>query len=102
MGTNNREYKKYGYIDFSKLWVMLKKKKLNKQYLLNNGIHKTSLYKLVNNENVTCEVIAKLCYILDTQPGKFMEYIPVPERSAEDPQKIRTETEAPFSDTPEE
>lgn len=74
MGTNNREYKKYGYIDFSKLWTLLEKKKLNKQYLINNGIHKTTLYKLVNNENVTCEVIAKLCYILDTQPRNILEY----------------------------
>lgn len=87
MGTNNRKYKEYGYIDFSKLWTLLQKKKLNRQYLINHGIHKTTLYKLVSNENVTCEVIAKLCYILDTQPKNIMEYIPVSEESAPDPQE---------------
>lgn len=75
MGTNNRKYKEYGYIDFSKLWEVMKRKGHKKQYLLNNGIHKTTLYKLANNENVTCEVIAKLCYILNTQPKNIMEYI---------------------------
>lgn len=71
---NNRAYRKYGYIDFSKLWEYMDKHGVKKQYLIDNGIHKTSLYKLVNNENVTCEVIAKLCYILHTQPKNIMEY----------------------------
>ena len=69
-------YGEYGYIDFSKLFVLLKKKNKNKQYLINNGIHRNTIYKLQNNENVRCEVISKLCYILNCQPKDIMEYIP--------------------------
>lgn len=83
----NRNYGEYGYIDFSKLWKYMEKKKVNKQYLLNNGLNKGSLYKLVNNENVTCEVIAKLCYILDTQPKNILEYKRAEPR-AEDPDAL--------------
>lgn len=67
-------YGENGYIDFSKLWEMLDRKGKNKQYLLNNGFSKVVLYKLVNNENVTCEIIARLCYLLNTQPKNILEY----------------------------
>ena len=67
-------YGEKGYIDFSKLWELLKKKNKNKQYLINKGIHRATIYKLVNNKNVTCEVIANLCYILNCQPAQIMEY----------------------------
>lgn len=70
-------YGKNGYIDFSKFWIMLEKKNKNKQWLINNGIHRNTVYKLVNNENVTCEVICNLCRLLNCQPGQIMEYKPV-------------------------
>lgn len=95
MGTNNRNYKEYGYIDFSKLWEVMKRKGHNKQYLLNNGIHKTTLYKLVNNKNVTCEVIAKLCYILTTQPKNIMEYKPPAVHDQTQPEATQSHTEPP-------
>ena len=72
----NRNYGDNGYIDFSKLWEYMEKKGVNKQYLINNGLHKATIYKLVANENMTCEVIAKLCYILKCQPKNIMDYIP--------------------------
>ena len=96
------EYRKYGYIDFSKLWSLLQKKKLNKQYLINNGIHRNTIYKLVNNENVTAEVICKLCYILDTQPKNILEYRkPEPDplqidQEPEEPEQIDTLPEDPW------
>lgn len=74
--SGKREYGKHGYIDFSKLWEYMKKHHINKEYLYRHGIHKTSIYKMQNNENVTCEVIARLCYILNTQPSKILEYRP--------------------------
>ena len=52
----------------------MEKKKKNKQWLINNGIHRNTVYKLVNNENVTCEVICNLCYLLNCQPKDIMEY----------------------------
>lgn len=63
-----------GYIDFTKLWVLLKSKKRNKQWLRNNGVHPCTLARLTKNENVTCEVICNLCQLLDCQPGEIMEY----------------------------
>ena len=73
-GGDMAEYGKNGYIDFSKLWEILKEKKVNKQWLRNNGIHSCTISKLVKNENVTCEVIAHLCRLLNCQPSDFMEY----------------------------
>ena len=65
-----------GTIDFSGLWEVMKKKKLNKQWLRDNGIHANTVAKLAKNGNVTCDVIATLCNLLDTQPGKIMKYVP--------------------------
>lgn len=67
-------YGENGIIDFSKFWQLMEKKNKNKQWLINNGIHRATVYKLVNNENVTCEVICNLCKLLNCQPGQIMEY----------------------------
>lgn len=67
-------YGENGYIDFSKLWTVMDKKELNKQWLKNNGIHSNTVAKLTKNENVTCEVICNLCRLLNCQPGQIMEY----------------------------
>lgn len=67
-------YGQNGYIDFSKLWELMEKKELNKQWLKNNGIHSNTVAKLTKNENVTCDVICNLCRLLNCQPGQIMEY----------------------------
>lgn len=64
-----------GYIDFSKLWTLMEKKKLKKTWLRENGIHSNTVSKLSKNENVTCDVIAQLCYLLKCQPKDIMQYI---------------------------
>ncbi len=69
-------YGDYGKIDFSGLWSVMEKKKLNKQWLRNHGIHANTVAKLVKNENVTCDVIATLCYLLDVQPNRIMKFVP--------------------------
>jgi len=70
------EYGKNGRMVFTKLWSLMEKKKINKQYLRNNGLHANTIQKLVNNENVTCEVLCNVCKLLNCQPGDIMEYIP--------------------------
>lgn len=70
-----------GYIDFSKLWALMEKKKVNKQWLRNNGLHSNTVAKLSKNENVTCEVIAHLCKLLKCQPSQIMEYREMDERA---------------------
>ena len=70
------KYGSEGYLDFEKLWLMMDRVHLKKSYLLDNGIHTNTLSKLTKSENVTCEVIARLCHILKCQPGDIMEYKP--------------------------
>lgn len=65
-----------GKMDFSRLWEWMEKKHYNKQYLLNNGMYKTTVYKLANNETVTTETLCRLCYLLKCKPHQIMEYIP--------------------------
>ena len=69
-------YGENGYLDFDKLWKLLEKKNLKQQYLINNGIHRNTVYKLKNNDNITSEVICNLCKLLNCQPKDILEYIP--------------------------
>ncbi len=71
-----KPYGTNGFIDFSKLWSVLQEKGYNKRWLRKNGIHSNTISKLTKNENVTCEVIANICRLLDVQPGEIMEYKP--------------------------
>ena len=68
------DYGKNGIIDFTPMWEMMKKKKIKKQFLRDNGIHQNTILKLSKNENVTTEVIANLCYLLKCQPHNIMKY----------------------------
>ncbi len=68
-------YGNCGHINFSKLWDLMQQRQVNKQWLKSNGVHSNTVAKLVKNENVTCEVICKLCNLLECQPGDLMEYV---------------------------
>ena len=71
---NKIPYGTNGYIDFTKLWELLERQGKNKQWLRNNGIHSNTVVKLVNNENVTCEVISNICRLLNCQIWEIAEY----------------------------
>lgn len=71
---NKKTYGTNGIIDFSRLWELLERKGYNKQWLRNNGIHSNTVAKLAKNQNVTCEVIANICHMLNCQPWEIMEY----------------------------
>ena len=74
-GTINKiPYGTNGVIEFSRLWELMERKGYNKQWLKNNGIHSNTIAKLTKNENVTCEVLANLCNLLNCQPWEIMEY----------------------------
>ena len=68
-------YGENGYMDFTRLWDMLEKRGHKKKWLIDNGIHRATIYKLVDNGNVTCEVLCNLCRLLKCQPGQIMEYV---------------------------
>ena len=42
-----------GYINFSRLWELMERKNVNKQWLRDNGIHSNTVAKLTKNGNVT-------------------------------------------------
>lgn len=67
-------YGEEGYIDFSRLWDLMKRRKLNKEFLKKNGIHSNTVQKLVKNESVTCVVLSKLCHLLNVQVWEICEY----------------------------
>lgn len=74
MTKQKMPYGSNGFIDFSRLWNVLERKGHNKQWLKENGIHSNTVAKLSKNENVTCEVLAKLCNLLNCQVWEIMEY----------------------------
>lgn len=68
------KYGEHGHMDYSKLWALMERVRINKLYLRQHGIHPNTLGKLVRNENITTEVVCRLCQILQCQPGDIMEY----------------------------
>lgn len=64
-------------VSYNKLWKLLidrnmKKKELGKAA----GISNSLIAKLGNNENVTVEVLVKICNALDCELDDIMELVP--------------------------
>lgn len=59
-------------IIYSKLWLLLKEKGMKRTDLL-EVISSATLAKLGKNENVSSEVLSKICDFLKCQPGDIME-----------------------------
>jgi len=74
MKDPKKDIKNAGNISFEKLFHVLENKKKNKQYLIDNGIHRATIYKFVNNDNVTTAELSKVCYLLDCKIQDIMEY----------------------------
>lgn len=62
-------------ISFNKLFELLSKRGLNKNYLRKNGFHANTVDRLIKNQSVNSDIIDRLCRLLDCQPGDIMEYI---------------------------
>lgn len=64
-------------MSYNKLWKLLIDKNMKKSDLRKNaGISSSSLAKLGKDENVTTEVLAKICKELKCDVGDIMEFIP--------------------------
>lgn len=64
-------------MNYNKLWKLLIDKQMKKSDLRKNaGISSSSLAKLTKNENVTTEVLCKICKELQCDVADIMEYIP--------------------------
>lgn len=67
-------------MSYNKLWKLLIDKKMKKSDLRKRaGISSSSLAKLTKDENVTTEVLAKICKELQCNIADIMEFVPDPE-----------------------
>ena len=70
-------------MSYNKLWKLLIDKQMKKSDLRKEaGISSSSLAKLGKDENVTTEVLVKVCNALKCDVGDIMEFIP--DESSED------------------
>ena len=61
---------------YNKLWKLLIDKNMNKQRLREKAeISSASIAKLGRGDNVTTEVLLKICEALNCQPGDLMEMV---------------------------
>ena len=64
-------------ISYKPLLKLLIDKDMKKQDLVNAGILSwTTMAKIDKNQNISLDVISKLCAYLNCQPGDLLEYIP--------------------------
>ena len=64
-------------VSYNKLWKLLIDKQMKKSDLRKNaGISSSSLAKLTKDENVTTEVLAKICRELKCDVADIMEFVP--------------------------
>jgi len=63
-----------GFIDYSKLWDLLAKKGLKKNFLREHGIHPNTISKMVKNQNINTNELAKVCDILNCDIKNICEY----------------------------
>ena len=64
-------------MSYNKLWKLLIDKQMKKSDLRKEaGISSSSLAKLGKDENVTTEVLVKVCNALKCDVGDIMEFIP--------------------------
>jgi len=63
-------------ISYNKLWKLLIDKGLNKKKLIElSGISSSSVAKLTKGQNVTTDVLSKICEALNCDFKDIMEYI---------------------------
>lgn len=60
-------------IKYYKLWRILDERGLKRKDL---NISAQTLAKMTKGQNVTTDIISKICEVLDVQPGDIMEYVP--------------------------
>ena len=61
---------------YKKLWKLLIDREMkHKDLILLSGISKSTFYKLRNNENVTTDVLLKICEVLDCDISEIVECV---------------------------
>ena len=64
-------------VSYKKLWKLLIDKDMKKKDLRSlTGISTTTMSRLSKDENVSTEILAKICTVLNWVVGDIMEFIP--------------------------
>lgn len=64
-------------VSYNKLWKLLIDKGINKKELIKlSGVSSSSIAKLTKGQNVTTDVLCKICETLKCDFKDIMEYIP--------------------------
>jgi len=64
------------YISYNKLWKLLIDRNMNKQDLKKaTGVSSASIAKLGKGENITTDVLMKICKVLDCDIADIMEIV---------------------------
>lgn len=63
-------------ITYEKLFILLKEKGLNKNWLRNNGLTPKTVDYLIHNKEIKTGTINKLCNLLECNPEDIMTYTP--------------------------
>ena len=65
-------------VSYNKLFKLLIDKSMKKSELrISTGMSPNTLTKLSNNENVSMDVLVKICRVLDCDFGDIMEIVPL-------------------------
>jgi DNA-binding Xre family transcriptional regulator len=63
-------------ISYNRLWKLLIDKNLNKKKLIElSGVSSSSIAKMTKGQNVTTDVLCKICEVLNCDFKDIMEYI---------------------------
>lgn len=63
-------------VSYNKLWKLLIDKGLNKKELITlSGVSSSSIAKMTKGQNVTTDVLCKICEVLNCDFKDIMEYI---------------------------
>ena len=63
-------------LSYKKLWIELVKRDMNKTDLVNKaGISWSSVTKMSKNENVSMDVLKKVCKALECDVGDILEFL---------------------------
>ena len=65
-------------VSYNKLWKLLIDRKMKKKDLIAmSGVSKSTLAKMVNDEHVSTEMLAKICKALNCNVDDIMEFVEV-------------------------
>lgn len=80
-------------MSYNKLWKLLIDKKMKKSDLRKNAkISSSTLAKLTNDENVTTDVLLKICNELKCDVSDIMEFVPGEPTNSEEAEEANAES----------